>query len=148
MFLFCFIKILNLAFYIIHKFDFEVSLHYWLLWPMVRRWVNKWFVKWRHLQEAAGSRYGSKEVGVLPDTWSIAAPSIGVYFFDCYFCFGYVCTLFQLLCMRKTNEAIYKTRQIDTIQSNVCTIFFYCQISKISTRDLHITQSYVIKSPP
>ena len=33
--LFCFTKILNQAFYMTHTFDFEVSLHYWLLWPTV-----------------------------------------------------------------------------------------------------------------
>ena len=33
MFLFCFTKILNQAFYMTHTFDSEVSLHYWLLWP-------------------------------------------------------------------------------------------------------------------
>jgi hypothetical protein len=34
---FCLTKILNQAFYMTHTFDFEVSLHYWLLWPTVRR---------------------------------------------------------------------------------------------------------------
>ena len=37
MFLFCFTKILNQAFYMTHIFNSEVSLHYWLLWPTVRR---------------------------------------------------------------------------------------------------------------
>jgi hypothetical protein len=38
MFLFCFTKILNQAsFYMTHPFDSEVSLHYWLFWPTVRR---------------------------------------------------------------------------------------------------------------
>ena len=32
-----FTKILNQAFNMTHTFDFEVSLHYWLLWPTVRR---------------------------------------------------------------------------------------------------------------
>ena len=36
MFLFCFTKILNLAFYMTHTFDSEVSLHYWMVWPTVR----------------------------------------------------------------------------------------------------------------
>ena len=36
-FLFCFKTISNHAFYITHIFAFEVSLHYWLLWPTVRR---------------------------------------------------------------------------------------------------------------
>ena len=35
--LFCFTKILNLAFYMTHTFDSEVSLHYWMLWPTVCR---------------------------------------------------------------------------------------------------------------
>jgi hypothetical protein len=33
--LFCFTKILNLAFYMTHTFDSEVSLHYWMLCPRV-----------------------------------------------------------------------------------------------------------------
>ena len=28
-------SILYQAFYMTHTFDFEVSLHYWMLWPMV-----------------------------------------------------------------------------------------------------------------
>ena len=32
---FCFIKILNQVFYIPHTFDFELSLHCWLLWSNV-----------------------------------------------------------------------------------------------------------------
>ena len=35
MFLFCFTKILNQAFYMTHTFDSEVS--FWMLWPTVRR---------------------------------------------------------------------------------------------------------------
>ena len=30
-----FTKILNLAFYMTHTFDSEVSLHYWMIWPIV-----------------------------------------------------------------------------------------------------------------
>ena len=37
MFLFYLTKILNQAFYMIHTFDSEVSLHSWLFWPTVRR---------------------------------------------------------------------------------------------------------------
>ena len=37
MFLLCFTKILDQAFYMTHTFDSEISLHYWLLWPTVRR---------------------------------------------------------------------------------------------------------------
>ena len=37
MFLFCYTKILNQAFQMTHTFDSEVSLHSWLLWPMVRQ---------------------------------------------------------------------------------------------------------------
>ena len=35
MILFCFTKILNLAFYMTHTLDSEVSLHYWMLCPRV-----------------------------------------------------------------------------------------------------------------
>ena len=37
MFPFCLTKILNHAFYMNHKFDSEVSLNYWMLWPTMRR---------------------------------------------------------------------------------------------------------------
>ena len=49
MFLFCFTKILNGAFYMTHTFDSEVSLHYWLLWSTVWRplWFNHRCLMWR-----------------------------------------------------------------------------------------------------
>ena len=41
MILFCFTKILDIAFYMTHIFDSEVSLHYWMLWPTVRHLTQR-----------------------------------------------------------------------------------------------------------
>ena len=66
MFLFCFTKILNQAFNMTHTFEFEVSLHFCMLWPTVwhvimhRIWMSSsrhraifswWYrviLSWRH----------------------------------------------------------------------------------------------------